>query len=176
MRILFAAYRRDDFADPEGFIAQLGMVLEGYEQHVIYAVTDPRTGIQRTSKFPPSIAEVVDACDAAAARADTRRRYDEIPTPLPRLPRYRDQSPGRRANLFVPADNMHYERCRALAETADAADWKLDPKGRPGIWIAYGLFYGGKKVVDKWKKPEWKAPTDDDLRARYARQTGEAAE
>jgi hypothetical protein len=84
-RILFSAYRRDEFADPEGFIAQLGVVLEGYADAVILAVTSPRTGIQRRLKWPPSIAEVVEACDAEAAQRARVARHNSMP-PFRRLP------------------------------------------------------------------------------------------
>jgi len=61
--MLFCAYRKDDYADPGGFVVQLGTVLEGYPEWVVARVTDPRTGIQSKQKFPPSIAEVVSACE-----------------------------------------------------------------------------------------------------------------
>ena len=44
-------------------MASLGMVLEGYSDDVIRYVTDPKTGIQRRSKWPPTVSEVVEACD-----------------------------------------------------------------------------------------------------------------
>jgi hypothetical protein len=44
-------------------LVQLGLVLEQYDDAVIRWVTSPLTGIQRQCKFPPSIAEVVEACD-----------------------------------------------------------------------------------------------------------------
>lgn len=62
-RILFSAYRTDQYSDPEGYMASLGMVLEGYSDDVIKYVTDPKTGIQRKSKWPPTISEIVEACD-----------------------------------------------------------------------------------------------------------------
>jgi len=61
--MLLSAYRRDDYADPKGFVVQLGAVLEVYPEWVIRGVTDPLTGVQREQKFPPSIAEVVSACE-----------------------------------------------------------------------------------------------------------------
>jgi hypothetical protein len=64
VEILFSAYRRADYEDPRGFILQLGSVLEDYRDDVIIHVTSPKTGIQRRLKWPPSIAEVVEACDA----------------------------------------------------------------------------------------------------------------
>ena len=44
-------------------MASLGIVLEGYPDEVIVYVTDPKTGIQRKSKWPPTISEIVEACD-----------------------------------------------------------------------------------------------------------------
>lgn len=63
IEILFSAYRKADFADPVGFVAQLGVVLEKYPEWVVRHVTSPETGIQRKSTFPPSIAEVISACE-----------------------------------------------------------------------------------------------------------------
>jgi hypothetical protein len=62
IELLLSAYRRDDYADPVGFVTQLGLVLADYPDDVIEYVTDPRTGIQHRQKFPPVIAEVADAC------------------------------------------------------------------------------------------------------------------
>ena len=66
-RIIFSAYRADQYSDPEGYMASLGAVLEQYEDKVIVYVTDPRSGVQRGCKWPPTIAEIVSACDAHAA-------------------------------------------------------------------------------------------------------------
>ena len=74
--MVFAAYRRDDFADPETFVVQLGMILERYDDEVIERVTSPLTGIQRKCKFPPSIAEIVKACDAEHHSHSYAAQYD----------------------------------------------------------------------------------------------------
>lgn len=165
--MLFSAYRRDEYADPDGFVAQLGLVLEGYDEATIIAVTDPRTGIQRRSKWPPTIAEVVEACEAETVARATRERYAKIPTPnFERVYLPPDNRPGRRANVFVPADNPRYSRAMALIEKADPADWKADEQGRDGIWISLALL---DPVVKKKNEPSRiKAPTDDELRAFYA--------
>jgi hypothetical protein len=60
---VFSAYRTDQYAEPEGFKTSLGAVLEQYPDEVIIHVCDPRSGIQRRSKFPPSISEIVKECD-----------------------------------------------------------------------------------------------------------------
>jgi hypothetical protein len=52
------------------------MVLERYDDKVIDAVTSPNTGIQRTCKFPPSIAEVVEFVDEHIRRATFASNYD----------------------------------------------------------------------------------------------------
>jgi hypothetical protein len=61
--MLLSAYRRDDYADPDSFVAQLGMVLGEYPDEIVDYVTDPLTGIQRRQKFPPNLQEVVEACE-----------------------------------------------------------------------------------------------------------------
>jgi hypothetical protein len=39
------------------------MVLAQYPDEVIVYITDPRTGVQRHCKWPPTIAEIIEACD-----------------------------------------------------------------------------------------------------------------
>lgn len=64
-RMIFSAYRRDDFADPDMFVLQLGIVLERYPDDVIGELSHPLSGIQRRLKRPPSIADIVEAAEAA---------------------------------------------------------------------------------------------------------------
>lgn len=52
------------------------MVLERYDDAVIRAVTSPNTGIQRTCKFPPSIAEFVEFIDEHIRRSTYTATYD----------------------------------------------------------------------------------------------------
>src|SRR4051812_43103860 len=73
--MLYSAYRIDQYADPEGFMASLGLVFSQYPDDVVEFVTDPRTGVQRGKTFPPSIAEVVSACDTRLADKARLRRY-----------------------------------------------------------------------------------------------------
>src|ERR1700742_3387067 len=60
---LFSSYRIDQYADAEGFKNSLGAVLEGFPDEVIRFVCDPRTGLARRMKWPPTISEVVEACE-----------------------------------------------------------------------------------------------------------------
>ena len=75
-QIILGSYRRDDFADPDNFLASLVVVLKEYSNEVIAAVTDPRTGIQRTCKFPPSIADFVEFCNETQRRMNWASNYD----------------------------------------------------------------------------------------------------
>lgn len=56
-------------------MASLGMVLAQYPDDVIVYVTDPRTGVQRNCKWPPTIAEIVEACDR---RMQEKARMDRF--------------------------------------------------------------------------------------------------
>ena len=69
-QMVLASYRRDDFADPDNYVIQLGMVIERYPDAIIKQATSPVTGIQRTCKFPPSIAEVVEFCNEMQRRSN----------------------------------------------------------------------------------------------------------
>jgi len=62
-RVLFLAYPKNDYDDPDGAFATFARVLEDYSDFVIRYVSDPKTGIQRHCKFPPRIAELVERCD-----------------------------------------------------------------------------------------------------------------
>lgn len=66
MSMLFSAYRLDQYASPDGFIAQAALVMSYYATDVVEYVTDPHsTGIQRRSKWPPTINELGDALESA---------------------------------------------------------------------------------------------------------------
>lgn len=76
---MYGLYRKSDACDPEVFAAGAAAVFSEYPREVVAFVTDPRTGLPRTSKWPPTVSEVGDACQAimdqrAAAEARERRR------------------------------------------------------------------------------------------------------
>jgi len=56
-------------------MASLGMVLEQYPSDIVEYITDPRTGVQRHKTFPPSIAEIVSACEERASYLQRMDRY-----------------------------------------------------------------------------------------------------
>lgn len=76
MKVLFSAYRLDQFTDPDAFMVNIGAVLEQYPVETIRFVTDPRTGVQRRCKFPPTVAEAVDACNEHRANVAKTDRFN----------------------------------------------------------------------------------------------------
>jgi len=135
---VFSAYRIDQFADPEGFKNSLGAVLEGYPDEVMIYVCDPRTGIQRTKTFPPSIAEIVSACDNHRAFLEKLRKQrpafkERQPEPL-----LRDRPQGYLATIFVPEGHPRYAHLEEWAKDAKPMWWKYGTAsdGRKGLWVS----------------------------------------
>lgn len=54
MKMLFPAYRLDQYANSDGFMAQAAPVLSKYSEGVVRYFTNPTTGIQRKQKWPPT--------------------------------------------------------------------------------------------------------------------------
>jgi hypothetical protein len=133
-RAILSSYRRDDFADPDGYLVQLGMVLERYPDDIIKHVTSPITGIQRHCKFPPSIAEVVEMCEDEQARQVRIRELAQL-RPAPRAPRVKQH----RANVLLRTDAYKYQEMvdKANDPKTDPADWRWDENGK-GIWVVLG--------------------------------------
>ena len=62
-KMLSSCYRLDQMRDPDGYVQNVAIVLSQYPNEVIAYITDPRTGIQRQSKWPPTVSEIIEACD-----------------------------------------------------------------------------------------------------------------
>jgi hypothetical protein len=58
---------------------QLGVILEGYSEEVIMAVSHPRSGLQRRHDQPPTLKQCGDACEAEAHAITTRAKYAALP-------------------------------------------------------------------------------------------------
>lgn len=132
-RLIFSGYRRDEFADPEGFLAQLGMIFERYPDEIVSAVSSPFTGIQRRYKIPPSLAAIVESCDEEVARTERIRRFSEMRT-APREPRPVD--PDARANLLVTFAAPDYPQ---MAEWSQhhKEESRFDPRG---VWVPLHIY------------------------------------
>lgn len=138
--LLFGAYRRDEFADPESFVRQVGMVLERYDDEVIEHITSPLTGVQRKCKFPPSIAEIVEACDAERHSQTYAAQYDRRST---------EQLQGRADDeALEKAEPLEYRRAVAERILAEYHAQRT-PETRP-------------------QRQTWKQFTTEELLAKYS--------
>jgi hypothetical protein len=147
-KALFSVYRTDQYADPAGFVVQLGAVMEEYPDEVIEYVFSPKTGIQRRSKWPPTISEIVEACDEHRAFLEkqraTRRAFQERkPEPL-----LRDRPQGYMAQVFVPEGHDRYAKLCERAKTSDPIWWKYghSSEGVVGIWVSHNFWNNAPDV------------------------------
>jgi hypothetical protein len=145
IQALFSAYRSDDFADPEGFVAQLGTILSEFSAEVVDYVTGPRTGLQRRSKWPPTISEVLTACEEYQdflVKTRTARPVlinDRLSAPL-----LHERPQGYRATIFVPEGHVRYEKLVAWTKEARPIWWKfgVSSDNRKGLWVSLGAWEG----------------------------------
>lgn len=119
-------------------MTSLGAVLEDFPDEVITYITDPRSGIQRRSKWPPTISEVLSACEdhqefLAKTRAP-RMAAQRLPKPY-----LRDCEPGSKAAIFVPEGHQRYAELVIWTEAADPTLWKFghSSDSRPGLWVSH---------------------------------------
>lgn len=79
IRRLLSGYRRDEYADPELFVLQLGILLQAYPAEVVNHVTSHPHGLQFNQKFPPALAEVKEACDQRVAHLELVAKVGHLP-------------------------------------------------------------------------------------------------
>lgn len=72
---LFDRYPTSDYDHPKEALAAMVTVLSAYSLGIVQFVTSDETGLQRTCTFPPRLAEIVKACDEAAAKLDRLNRF-----------------------------------------------------------------------------------------------------
>ncbi len=121
---LFSAYRIDQYSDPESFKNSLGAVLEGFPDEVIKYVCDPRTGLQRRLKWPPTISEIVEVCEDHQEHLERLRKstFKLIPKP------YVKPSPNV-GKVFVAQDHPGYSKIEFRCEP-----W-TSPDGKKGLLV-----------------------------------------
>jgi hypothetical protein len=71
---LLGAYRSSDVDDPQVFVANTVTVFCGYSEDIVGAVVHPLTGLPGRLKWPPTVAEVKEACDREAGEIANRER------------------------------------------------------------------------------------------------------
>lgn len=113
----------------------LGAVLEGFPDEVITHVTDPRTGIQRRMKWPPTISEVIEACE----EHQEYLRKLRTSRPAKRLSLPGTGSSGQCVKIFVPEGHKRYAGLVKWAENEDPKWWHFGQSsdGRSGIWVPF---------------------------------------
>jgi len=135
-------------------MASLGAVLEEFPDEVIIYITDPRTGIQRRSKWPPTISEVLTACEDHQEYLAKMRAPRLVVNHQPR-PDLRDLSPGHLAKIFVPEGHNRYAGLVEWTSHADQAMWKFGSSSdsRPGLWVSH----------QAWNDPQSTKPSSEAL-------------
>jgi hypothetical protein len=90
--MMYDCYRKDEAHNPEVFSAAVAVILTDFTKEVIDYVTDPRTGLPGSSKWPPQPSEVKEACESRAyelhrqkVRAGWRNLQSVPVDPPPRL-------------------------------------------------------------------------------------------
>ena len=123
-RILFSAFRSDQYSDPEGYLASLGMVLEQYPDDVIVYITDPRTGVQRACRWPPTISEIVEACDRRMQdQARTKRLQNWGKNEVPQLEPPREDRPTYEGLKAKYGDDFGLDPAGAKPPAVKAPSW-----------------------------------------------------
>lgn len=75
--MLFGCYRKTEANDAEVLAAAVAATLAEFPVEVIEYVTDPRTGLPATSKWPPTVFEVREACEKRLEMQDVYRKLEE---------------------------------------------------------------------------------------------------
>jgi hypothetical protein len=85
IKIVLAAYSKNEVADPEGWGAQVAVVLARFPKEVVDYVTDPWTGVQSFKRWGvPNVADFREACDERMAQLRTEydKRHSALPAPV----------------------------------------------------------------------------------------------
>jgi hypothetical protein len=64
-KLLFSCFRKNEASDAATFVTAVAAVLARYPEDIARRVTHPVDGLPGKSNFPPSVAEVRAACEAA---------------------------------------------------------------------------------------------------------------
>jgi len=141
--VLFSAYRAADYADPKGFAVQLCSILSEFSEEVVLYITSPRTGIQRRSKWPPTISEVLQACEEQRDYLAKLREARKVVPLLPRRPTL--GVPGSLANVFLSDTWDRYARVLEWTKAADPRHYRAGKSsdGRNGMWVALNAYQDG---------------------------------
>lgn len=126
-------------------MAQLGTILTDFSDEVVIYVTGPKTGLQRRSKWPPTISEVLSACEEHQdflVKTRTARPVlikDRLPAPL-----LHERTQGYLASIFVPEGHVRYAQLVEWTNEARPMWWKfgVSSDNRKGLWVSRGAWEG----------------------------------
>lgn len=62
--------------EPEIYAAALGATLAQYPPRIVNECVDPRAGLARKREFPPTVASIVEWCDARLAYYEALAKYE----------------------------------------------------------------------------------------------------
>ena len=62
--------------EPETYAAALGATLAQYPPRIVNECVDPRAGLARKREFPPTVASIVEWCDARLAHYEALAKYE----------------------------------------------------------------------------------------------------
>lgn len=107
-------------------------------------MTSPKTGLQRRSKWPPTISEVLTACEEhqdflAKMRKPRPVIAERLPAPL-----LSERPQGYLAVIFVPEGHSRYEKLVEWTQESPTVLWKFGraSDNRKGIWVSRGAWEG----------------------------------
>lgn len=86
IEMILSAYRKADYHNPEAFMMQVAINLRTVPKEIIEYVSAPETGIQRRLQWPPTLAEIVEACAAEIAWRQKIKRYSAMRPTVKALP------------------------------------------------------------------------------------------
>lgn len=109
--------------------------MEGFPDEVIKYVCDPRTGLQRRMKWPPTISEVVDACE----EHEQHLKRVRTARPLQQLSKPYDRPSPNLGKIFVANDHPGYARLVGGSFQPYAVDGRNGLMVPPEILVDLGM-------------------------------------
>ena len=157
---IFSAYRADQYSDPEVYKESLKLVLDQYTDDIIIHISDPRTGVQRACKWPPTIAEIVTACEVHMqhlAKLDRLKNWGKKDKPL-RLEAPREERPT-------------IEELKAKY----GEDWGLTPDPRPKPGFKTGQAPSWQEIVSMYHRDPSRLERLMKVADQYAKDRGDTS-
>jgi hypothetical protein len=161
---IFSAYRADSYGSDEhaeGYKANLKAVLGQYPDDVIAHISDPRTGVQRACKWPPTIAEIVTACEVQMQHM----------AKLERMRNWGKATLEDRRRLEAPREERPtFEEMKAKY----GEDWGLTPDPRPKPGFKTGQAPSWQEIVSLYTRDPDRIARLIRVADKYAEDRGDA--